>query len=67
MTEQADIDIASRIKQKLVASLRAMNEGNEALSDMYWREYIGLVELSMGRTGSVERLTPDPKAADKLP
>ncbi len=47
-------------QQRIVAALAAA-------ADRHWREYIGLLEVSMGRTGSVDRLTPEPIKQERLP
>jgi hypothetical protein len=44
-----------------------MAAGDGFTADRAWREHLGWLEVQMGRTGSVERLTPDPKAGTALP
>lgn len=50
-----------RIKTELAASAAAAASGNTEAADRHWRNYVRLLELKMGRTGSAERLTPAPK------
>lgn len=52
------MNVEQRIKSELAASAAAATSGNTDAADQHWRTYVGLLELQMGRTGSVERLTP---------
>lgn len=53
--------MTSELQSELAASAAAAAAGNIDAADRHWRTYIGMLELKMGRTGSVERLTPEIK------
>lgn len=54
-------DIELRIKTEFAAAAAAAASGHVEAADQHWRTYVGLLELKMGRIGSIERLTPDPR------
>lgn len=54
--------MSNDINQTLRASQAAAKAGNVDQADAEWRRFIGLLEFSMKRTGSPERLTPAPKS-----
>lgn len=67
MTNLVDVELAGKIKTALVATIDARKAGDEPAADRHWREYVGLIELSMGRVNSSARLTPNPTLVEKLP
>lgn len=48
------------IKTELAAALHFAGRGNIDAANQHWKTYIGLLELQMGRTGSIEHLTFKP-------
>jgi len=46
-----------QIKTELAAAQAAATSGRIDEANQHWKTYIGLLELQMGRTGSIERLT----------
>jgi hypothetical protein len=67
MSDEAQPDMKTRTATAYRATRAASAAGDAVAADYWWRRCIGLLEVAMGRTGSVEHLTPDPKEAHKIP
>ncbi len=46
-----------QIKTEFAAAMAAATSGNIDAANQHWKTFVGLLELQMGRTGSIEHLT----------
>lgn len=67
MSDEAQANIQTRIRTALRATRAADKAGDAVAADIWWRECVGLMEMSMGRTGSAAHLTLEPKREERLP